>query len=68
MGWIAAIRAVFGAIGNVASFFRDRQLISAGEARASAKLSQEQTARVARANRARVDDDNPGVLESDFRD
>ena len=68
MGWIAAIRAIFGAIGNVASFFRDRQLMSAGEARAAAKLSQEQADRVARANRARVDGDNPGVLESDFRD
>jgi hypothetical protein len=65
---VMAIRSIVGVIGNVASFFRDRQLISAGEAKASAKLSQEQTAHVARANRARVYFSDTGVRESDFRD
>jgi hypothetical protein len=68
MGWVAAIRAIFGAIGNVAAFFRDRQLISAGEDKANSKMSAAQLLRVRRANRARLDSADPGVLKTDFRD
>jgi hypothetical protein len=65
--WKSIIRAVFGAIGIVAAFFRDRQLISAGEDKANSKMSAAQLLRVRRANRARLDPAD-GVLKTDFRD
>ena len=68
MGWAALVKNLLGLFAHVASFFRDRQLLQAGEARARAEFTAEQAERANRANRARINSRNTGVRDTDYRD
>lgn len=66
MTWAAIIKAVVQLVSNVVAYLNTRRLIAAGEDRARARQADETAARVARANRARLNADS--VRDSDFRD
>jgi hypothetical protein len=68
MGFIAAIKAVFGALGAIFGYFRDRQLINAGKAEQANDTAQATLDTVAKVVVPITDADRKRVCEKYRRD
>ena len=63
MFWAKMLAGLVGLVGIVAQYFKDKQLLEAGRAQATAEFSIEEADRVRRANRARVVAGDPAERE-----
>lgn len=67
MTWVASLlTALVKLAGAVAAYLRDKQLLDAGEAKATAKFSGQALENVNEANRARVSAADDGVFVDPF--
>jgi hypothetical protein len=74
MGWLTILRLVLSIANSIAEVVRDKQLLDAGEAKATAKaladtaetlgVAKAVKARLANASEAEIDD----ILKDDYRD
>ena len=69
MGWLAAIKAAFSALGQIFGFFERRQLLNAGKAEAHVEAQKSHNKRVEEADIARTDESSIDELRGRrFRD
>lgn len=69
MNWLSILSGALKLLNAMAGIFREKQLMDAGEAKASARMSSEQAERVRRANNAAFDARNADrVPDSAYRD